>query len=126
MTARQYLGLVLLAWMLGCLALHATAFLTSPPFGHHRRAAPAPLAARKRKQTDVPTPAPSPAIPVDRGIVVVVVNEKTTRFYHGLLRPPFTHQPPSATYVHPPDPYQFQVWSAAEELYMQAVQISSE
>jgi len=95
-----------LLWGLGCLVLASAAFLpTSPPL----RRAPALAAARKRKQTEAPTPAP--AISDDPGIVVVVVNKQTTRFYHGLLRPPFTHQAPSATYVHPPDPYQFEVWS---------------
>lgn len=112
MKARLYHGLVVLAWALGCLASHAAAFLSTSPSlgaGHHQRAAPAPPAARKRKQTDASAPAPAPTIPDDRGIVVVVVSKKTTRFYHGLLRPPFTYQPPSATYIHPPDPYQFQV-----------------
>lgn len=107
MKARQCHGLAMVAWAMVCLA--SAAFLsTSPPLGHHhQRAATAPPAARKRKQVDAPTPAPT--ILDDRGIVVVVVNEKSTRFYQGLLRPPFTHQAPTATYVHPPDPYQFEV-----------------
>jgi hypothetical protein len=110
MKSQQYHGLVVLAWLMVYLLPELiSAFLTttSPPHGHHQRCWA--TASRKHKHTEPPVSLPT--IPDGRSIVVVVVNEKTTRFYHGLLRPPFTRQVPTATYVHPSDPYQYEVFS---------------
>ncbi|TFJ81366.1 hypothetical protein NSK_007327 [Nannochloropsis salina CCMP1776] len=80
----------------------ASAFKPSTPSPYQRDLS---RGIRKHNRDDGPEASADDDFTHDHGMVVVVVNEKCTKFYHGLMRPPITSQAPTSTYVHPADPW---------------------
>lgn len=98
-----------------CLMVSASAFKPSTPSPYQRDLS---RGIRKHNRDDGPEASADDDFTHDHGMVVVVVNEKCTKFYHGLMRPPITSQAPTSTYVHPADPWRMKTQVCAAHVWM--------